>query len=77
MNEPIVRKISFWRLGLGLLLTLLALKNLDTAAIQPTLLPSNQSQWVGYFGITIAFFLGGLVLIFFGIRKLWRKPPEP
>jgi uncharacterized membrane protein len=76
MREPARGKVSFWRLGLGLLLIFIALKNFDTGNIQPDLMPSNQTQWLGYYAVTLVFLIGGLVLVFFGIHKLWHKPPQ-
>jgi hypothetical protein len=76
MSGSATRKVSFWRLGLGLILTFLALKNLDTRNVAPEFLPSNSSQWIGYYGVTIAILVCGFVLIFFGIRKLRYRPPE-
>ena len=77
MSEPALRKVSFWRLGLGLLLIFLALKNFDIRDIQPGLLPSNSTQLIGYYAITFVFLISGLALVFFGIRRLWRRPPQP
>jgi hypothetical protein len=76
MSEPLVRRVSFWRLGLGLALIFLALKNFDTGNIQPDLAPINSTQWITYYAFTVAVLVGGTALVFLGIRKLWRRPPE-
>jgi hypothetical protein len=76
MSEPTRRRISFWRLGSGLLLIFLALKNFNTRDIQSGLVPSNPTQWIGYCAITFTFLIIGVALVFFGLRKFWRKSLE-
>jgi hypothetical protein len=75
MSEPTVRKVFFWRLVLGPLLIVLALMNFDTSHMQPDLVPSNPTQWFGYYAVTVAMLAGGVALVAFGIRRLRRGPP--
>jgi len=76
-NQPQKRiKISWWRLGLGLLLLLGGLKNLDTHNIPSDLLPSNPTQWFGFYFITIVFLVGGLALIVTGFGRIRRRPSQ-
>jgi hypothetical protein len=75
MNSPTVRYVSWWRLGLGLLLLLGGLSNLDRSGIAPDLMPSNETQWIGYYFATAAVIVAGLLLVFFGVRRAWRRPP--
>ncbi len=76
MSEPAARRISLWRLCLGLLLIFLALKNFDIRAIQPEFVPSNSTQWITYYAMTVAILIGGVALVFLGIRRFRRRPPE-
>jgi hypothetical protein len=74
-SEPKSKKAGFWRLGLGLILLLPGLKNLDP--IGPAeLKPANVDQAFGYYGVTAAFILLGLFLILRGIQNLRRKPGD-
>ena len=75
MTERIQRKVSFWQLGLGLLLVVAPLTNFDTRSIPSNLVPTNSTQWFSYYASTCILILSGIVLIFFGLRGLWRRPP--
>jgi hypothetical protein len=68
--------MSWWRLGLGLLLLLAGLKNLDTRNIPADLLPSNPTQWFGFYSITTVFLVGGLLLIVTGVGRISCRPPQ-
>lgn len=70
------RKVSWWKLGLGLLLLLAGLKNLDQRNVPAELLPSNETQWFGFFLATGIFLLLGLIFVIAGLRHLWLDPPE-
>jgi hypothetical protein len=75
-NPRKLRRMSWWRLGLGLLLLLCGLKNLDTHNISADLLPSNPTEWFGFYSITTVFLVGGLVLIVTGVGRIRRRPPQ-
>jgi hypothetical protein len=76
MNSPKFRHVSWWRLGLGLLLLLDGLGNLDRRGIPPDLMPSNEAQWFGYCLATAAVIVAGILLIVLGVRRAWRRPPS-
>jgi uncharacterized membrane protein YcjF (UPF0283 family) len=76
MNSPNLRRVSWWRLVLGLLLLLGGLSNLDRSSIAPDLMPSNETQWFGFYLAAAVFIIAGLLLVFFGVRRAWSKPPE-
>lgn len=69
---PKQRRVSFWQLGLGIILLLLGLKNLDPNA-PAELKPANAGQAIGYYGVTAAFIIFGVFLIVVGIQILRRK----
>lgn len=70
------RKISWWKLGLGLLLLLAGLRNFDQRGVPVELLPSNETQWFGFFLATGVVLLLGLILVIAGLRHLWLDRPE-
>jgi hypothetical protein len=67
VNSTKARQVSWWRLGLGLLLLLGGLKNLDQRNISPDLLPINQAEWAGWYFGEAAFIIVGLWLIIVGV----------
>jgi hypothetical protein len=83
MNPSRVRHVSWWRVGLGLLVLIgglsnLGLSNLDRRGVAPELMPSNETQWVGYYLATAAVIVAALLLVFAGVRHAWhRSPVEP
>ena len=76
MNSSNVRRVSWWRLGLGLLLLLAGLKNLDQRNLSPELMPSNETQWFGYYLVTAVFLVAGVLLIVAGVRRVMPRPPD-
>jgi len=70
------RKISWWKLGLGLLFLLAGLKNLDQRNVPAELMPSSETQWFGYFLATAIFILAGLIFMIAGLRHLWLDRPD-
>ena len=68
-NGPKPKRLTFWQLGLGLILLLLGLKNL-APEIPAELKPRNLGEAVGYYGFTAAVIIFGLYLIVVGIRIL-------
>jgi hypothetical protein len=76
MNSSNVRRVSWWRLGLGLLLLLAGLKNLDQRNLSPELMPSNETQWFGYYLVTAVFLVAGVLLIVAGARRVMPRPPD-
>ncbi|MGD0892065.1 MAG: hypothetical protein ABR923_11060 [Terracidiphilus sp.] len=76
MKSPNVRHVSWWRIGLGLLLLLGGLGNLDRGNITPALTPPNETQWSGYYFANAAVIVVGLWLIFFGVLRAWRRPRD-
>jgi hypothetical protein len=52
------------------------LKNLDRMNIAPDLIPSNATQWGGYYFATAALIIVGLFLVAFGVRRAWHRPPH-
>jgi hypothetical protein len=77
MSKPIERKISFWRLGLGLLLIFAALKNLAGKNMPAVLVPSEVIQPNGRDAAAIILLLCGMGFVYFGICRLWRRPSQP
>jgi uncharacterized membrane protein YcjF (UPF0283 family) len=69
-------RISWWKLGLGLLLLLGGLKNLGQRNIPVELMPSNETQWFGYFLATALFIVAGLFFMIAGLRHLWLNRPD-
>lgn len=69
------KKVSVWRLGLGLLLLLGGLGNLISKP-EGDLQPSNQTQWMSYYFVTFLFLAIGALLIVLGTRPVWRRPAE-
>jgi hypothetical protein len=55
-NQQGTEKVTFWRLGFGLILLLLGLKNLDPSGLAE-LKPANPAQAFGYYSVTAAFIL--------------------
>ena len=70
------RRISWWKVALGILLLLAGLRNLDFRGIQAQLMPSNETQWFGYLLITALFILAGLFFLIAGLRHLWLDRPK-
>jgi len=66
------RRVSWWRLGLGLVLVAGGLKNLDTGDIPPELEPSNMTQWFGFHLVTALFLIFGLGLVIAGLLRARR-----
>lgn len=74
--EPKNRRGLFWRIGVGGILLLLGLRGLDQRDIPPSLIPSNSGQWVGFYFASFLIIGAALVLIFFGVQRVLRRPPE-
>ena len=74
MSETGPRKMSWWRIGLGGLLLVLGLKNLDPRNIPAELLPSNNFQWFGFYLASAVFVGTGLFLIVAGLKRVRRRP---
>jgi hypothetical protein len=68
-------RVSFWRLGLGLLLLMAGLANLLSKP-SGELQPSNETQWMGYYFVTLLFLTLGLLFVVLGTRVLWRRPKQ-
>jgi len=73
---PKKRRIPWWKLALGLLLILAGIKNLDHRNIPQDLIPSNETQWLGFYLATILFLVAGLLLVFFAVMRIWRDRPQ-
>ena len=70
------RKVSWWKVGLGLLVLLGGLKNLGQRGVPTELVPSNEAQWFGYLLVTALFILVGLFFMIAGLRHLWINRPD-
>lgn len=70
------KRITLWRLGLGSILLLLGLKNLDQRNVPAELIPSNSTQWFGFYLATFAIILTGIWLLIAGVRHLRRNRAE-
>jgi hypothetical protein len=64
------KRITFWRLGFGGILLLLGLKNLDQRNIPADLVPSNLTQWFGFYLVTFTFIVAGTGLLIAGVQHL-------
>lgn len=71
-NQARTKRMSFWQLGLGLILFLLGLKNFDLSG-PAELKPANAGEAVGYYGITFMILAFGAFFIANGLRMLFRK----
>jgi uncharacterized membrane protein YcjF (UPF0283 family) len=75
-TPPKKRRLPWWKLALGLLLILAGIKNLDHRNIPQDLIPSNETQWLGFYLATILFLVAGLLLVFFAVMRIWRDRPQ-
>jgi hypothetical protein len=73
-NPPKRRRVSWWRIGLGLLLLFGGLKNLNVQGIPAPLLPANEGEWFGYYLAAGAFTIAGLFFLVIGISRVARRP---
>jgi hypothetical protein len=79
MQEPIetpvkkLRKVVFWKLGVGLILLPLAISDFLPAG-SPELKPQNSGEAVGYYGVATGMLVVGVWLIVTGIRAIWPRP---
>ena len=71
------KKISFWKLAVGLILVLAAIKNWLTPdeSFPDVLKASNETQQQAAYAASIVIFLVGLGFVIAGVRALWPKRP--
>jgi hypothetical protein len=74
-NQQGTEKVTFWRLGLGLILLLLGLMDLNPTG-PAELKPANTGEAFGYYGAAAALIVLGLFLTVRGIQILRRKPSK-
>lgn len=73
---PKQKRVTFWRLGFGSILLLLGLKNLDQRNVPAELIPSNLTEWFGFYLTTAAIILTGIWLLITGVRHLRHNRAE-
>jgi hypothetical protein len=75
MNRQPSRKVSFWKLGLGLLLILAEVKSWLTPddSLPDALKYANATQQIAGRLVSIAVLAAGVLLVFFGLRAIWSR----
>jgi len=75
---PLPRKIAWWKIGLGILLILMEIKDrlLPDPNTPDILKATNADQQFGMDIATGIIFLFGLWLVFAGIRSAWARPSK-
>ena len=66
------RKVSFWKLGLGLLLLVLGLNNLGPNGLAQVT-PGDAAENLGFYTVTATAIIAGLGLIIVGAKSLWSR----